>query len=171
MVAKSDSIAMKSFASFFRYPVIPMNPPWNVWLWKFVDENRKERRKQFPLKFVIDEFFRSYDTRGSHAGTPSHWKDEDILENRAIFRTIRSPAELVIKPVKVREPSREEKHYKRIEIIRTKKKENFYSRSKNFIDFSSSSIAFRRRRTPATFGAALTLNFLQRGTAMWTFKL
>ncbi|KAL7033601.1 hypothetical protein ACKWTF_007650 [Chironomus riparius] len=42
----------------------------------------------------------SYDTRGNHAGTPSHWKDEEILENRAIFRTIRSPAELVIKPVK-----------------------------------------------------------------------
>ncbi|CRK98676.1 CLUMA_CG011994, isoform A [Clunio marinus] len=41
----------------------------------------------------------SYDTRGSHAGTPSHWKDNEILENRAIFRTIRSPAELVIKPV------------------------------------------------------------------------
>lgn len=45
--------------------------------------------------------FSSYDTRGSHAGTPSHWKDEEILENRAIFRTIRTPAELVIKPVKV----------------------------------------------------------------------
>jgi hypothetical protein len=44
----------------------------------------------------------SYDTRGNHAGTPSHWKDEEILENRAIFRTIRTPAELVIKPVKVR---------------------------------------------------------------------
>jgi hypothetical protein len=43
----------------------------------------------------------SYDTRGNHAGTPSHWKDEEILENRAIFRTVRSPAELVIKPVKV----------------------------------------------------------------------
>lgn len=43
----------------------------------------------------------SYDTRGTHAGTPSHWKDEEILENRAIFRTIRAPAELVIKPVKV----------------------------------------------------------------------
>ncbi|CAO1408851.1 unnamed protein product [Diamesa tonsa] len=42
----------------------------------------------------------SYDTRGTHAGTPSHWKDEEILENRAIFRTIRAPAELVIKPVK-----------------------------------------------------------------------
>lgn len=45
--------------------------------------------------------FYSYDTRGNHAGTPSHWKDEEILENRAIFRTIRTPAELVIKPVKV----------------------------------------------------------------------
>lgn len=45
--------------------------------------------------------FSSYDTRGNHAGTPSHWKDEEILENRAIFRTIKTPAELVIKPVKV----------------------------------------------------------------------
>lgn len=43
----------------------------------------------------------SYDTRGPHAGTPSHWKDEEVLENRAIFRTTRSPAELVIKPIKV----------------------------------------------------------------------
>ena len=51
--------------------------------------------------FYFLPFF-SYDTRGSHAGTPSHWKDEEVLENRAIFRTIRSPAELVIKPVKVR---------------------------------------------------------------------
>lgn len=56
---------------------------------------------------IIEPFsnFFSYDTRGSHAGTPSHWKDDEILENRAIFRTVRSPAELVIKPVKVRQPS------------------------------------------------------------------
>lgn len=52
----------------------------------------------FPLSHCVP---RSYDTRGNHAGTPSHWKDEEILENRAIFRTVRSPAELVIKPVKV----------------------------------------------------------------------
>jgi hypothetical protein len=53
----------------------------------------------YRFSHIID----SYDTRGNHAGTPSHWKDEEILENRAIFRTVRSPAELVIKPVKVRE--------------------------------------------------------------------
>ena len=47
----------------------------------------------------------SYDTRGTHAGTPSHWKDEEILENRAIFRTVRAPAELIINPVKVCLPS------------------------------------------------------------------
>lgn len=52
---------------------------------------------------IISPNLSSYDTRGSHAGTPSHWKDEEILENRAIFRTVRTPAELVIKPVKVTE--------------------------------------------------------------------
>lgn len=54
------------------------------------------------ISFFPKTFLQSYDTRGSHAGTPSHWKDEEVLENRAIFRTIRHPAELVIKPVKVR---------------------------------------------------------------------
>ncbi|KAG4069528.1 hypothetical protein HA402_006894, partial [Bradysia odoriphaga] len=40
-----------------------------------------------------------YDTRGAHAGTPSHWREEEVLEDRAIFRTIREPAELIISPV------------------------------------------------------------------------
>uniref|UniRef100_A0A1B0FJ52 Ig-like domain-containing protein n=1 Tax=Glossina morsitans morsitans TaxID=37546 RepID=A0A1B0FJ52_GLOMM len=43
----------------------------------------------------------SYDTRGAHAGTPSHWRDEDVLEDRAVFRTHKEPAELIINPVKV----------------------------------------------------------------------
>uniref|UniRef100_A0A1A9USK0 Ig-like domain-containing protein n=1 Tax=Glossina austeni TaxID=7395 RepID=A0A1A9USK0_GLOAU len=48
----------------------------------------------------------SYDTRGAHAGTPSHWRDEDVLEDRAVFRTHKEPAELIINPVKdVRLPS------------------------------------------------------------------
>ncbi|KAI9580580.1 hypothetical protein GQX74_015556 [Glossina fuscipes] len=42
----------------------------------------------------------SYDTRGAHAGTPSHWRDEDVLEDRAVFRTHKEPAELIINPVK-----------------------------------------------------------------------
>ncbi|EDW38366.1 GL12551 [Drosophila persimilis] len=42
----------------------------------------------------------SYDTRGAHAGTPSHWRDEEVLENRAVFRTHKEPAELTINPVK-----------------------------------------------------------------------
>ncbi|XP_017102214.2 protein turtle homolog B [Drosophila bipectinata] len=42
----------------------------------------------------------SYDTRGAHAGTPSHWRDEEVLEDRAIFRTHKEPAELIINPVK-----------------------------------------------------------------------
>lgn len=41
----------------------------------------------------------SYDTRGAHADTPSHWRDEDVLEDRAVFRTLRQPAELIITPV------------------------------------------------------------------------
>nr|XP_036233970.1 uncharacterized protein LOC106620041 [Bactrocera oleae] len=42
----------------------------------------------------------SYDTRGAHAGTPSHWRDEDVLEDRAVFRTHKEPAELIINPLK-----------------------------------------------------------------------
>ncbi|XP_017872697.1 PREDICTED: uncharacterized protein LOC108620303, partial [Drosophila arizonae] len=42
----------------------------------------------------------SYDTRGAHAGTPSHWRDEEVLEDRAVFRTHKEPAELIISPVK-----------------------------------------------------------------------
>lgn len=61
--------------------------------------NFKLNLKLFNALFNF--LFDSYDTRGNHAGTPSHWKDEEILENRAIFRTIKTPAELVIKPVKV----------------------------------------------------------------------
>ncbi|XP_037951646.1 uncharacterized protein LOC119682310, partial [Teleopsis dalmanni] len=41
----------------------------------------------------------SFDTRGAHAGTPSHWRDEDVLEDRAIFRTHKEPAELIVNPV------------------------------------------------------------------------
>lgn len=118
-------------------------------------------------------YFYSYDTRGSHAGTPSHWKDEEILENRAIFRTVRSPAELVIKPVKV--------CFQFFTLSLTKKPttqivlstEIFSSRSKTLSIFHFHSFAFYsfRRKTPAIFDAALTLNFLQQGTVMWTFKL
>lgn len=43
----------------------------------------------------------SYDTRGTNAKTPSHWRDEDILGNRAVFRAGREPAELIINPVLV----------------------------------------------------------------------
>ncbi|XP_055849963.1 hemicentin-1 isoform X2 [Episyrphus balteatus] len=42
----------------------------------------------------------SFDTRGAHAGTPSHWRDEEVLEDRAVFRTHKEPAELIINPVK-----------------------------------------------------------------------
>lgn len=43
----------------------------------------------------------SYDTRGTNAKTPSHWRDEEILEDRAAFRAGREPAELIINPVLV----------------------------------------------------------------------
>lgn len=43
----------------------------------------------------------SYDTRGAHAGTPSHWRDEEVLEDRAVFHTHREPAELILNPVQV----------------------------------------------------------------------
>lgn len=39
--------------------------------------------------------------RGTNAKTPSHWRDQDVLENRANFRTGREPAELIINPVLV----------------------------------------------------------------------
>uniref|UniRef100_A0A182II24 Ig-like domain-containing protein n=1 Tax=Anopheles arabiensis TaxID=7173 RepID=A0A182II24_ANOAR len=43
----------------------------------------------------------SYDTRGPHVNSPSHWKDVAILEDRANFKTTReqSRAVLVISPV------------------------------------------------------------------------
>jgi len=50
--------------------------------------------------------FDSYDTRGAHAGTPSHWRDEEVLEDRAVFRTHKEPAELIINPVKVSSPDK-----------------------------------------------------------------
>lgn len=57
---------------------------------------------QYIFFFIIISFFYfSYDTRGPHAGTPSHWKDEEVLENRAVFRAVREPAELFINPVLV----------------------------------------------------------------------
>jgi hypothetical protein len=119
--------------------------------------------------------FCSYDTRGSHAGTPSHWKDEEILENRAIFRTVRSPAELVIKPVKVRK-----KNLPTAELIPNttdKKKELLFTLKKlyrfffffsffSFYFFSNLVLSCRRRKTLAIFGVASTLNFLQRGIVM-----
>ncbi|XP_055377463.1 uncharacterized protein LOC129609527 isoform X2 [Condylostylus longicornis] len=42
----------------------------------------------------------SYDTRGTHAMSPSHWRDEEVLENRATFRTVKEPAELIIDGVR-----------------------------------------------------------------------
>lgn len=52
-------------------------------------------------RFNYRNCFDSYDTRGAHAGTPSHWRDEEVLEDRAVFRTHKEPAELIINPVKV----------------------------------------------------------------------
>uniref|UniRef100_A0A182U6M4 Ig-like domain-containing protein n=1 Tax=Anopheles melas TaxID=34690 RepID=A0A182U6M4_9DIPT len=45
----------------------------------------------------------SYDTRGPHVNSPSHWKDVAILEDRANFKTTReqSRAVLVISPVQM----------------------------------------------------------------------
>ena len=59
--------------------------------------------KVFYKNFYFSTFFArlSYDTRGAHAGTPSHWRDEEVLEDRAVFRTHKEPAELIINPVKV----------------------------------------------------------------------
>ncbi|XP_065369807.1 hemicentin-1-like [Calliphora vicina] len=45
----------------------------------------------------------SYDTRGAHAGTPSHWRDEEVLEDRAVFHTHREPAELILNPVQIKD--------------------------------------------------------------------
>lgn len=91
--------------------------------------------------------FQSYDTRGSHAGTPSHWKDEEILENRAIFRTIRTPAELVIKPVKVSSLFYREVILRGCLLI-------------YFCDFLC------RKKTLAIFAVALTSNYHPQGIAM-----
>lgn len=43
----------------------------------------------------------SYDTRDINAKTPSHWRDEELLGDRAVFRAGREPAELIINPVRV----------------------------------------------------------------------
>lgn len=43
----------------------------------------------------------SYDTRDMNAKDPSHWRDEELLGERAIFRAGREPAELIINPVRV----------------------------------------------------------------------
>lgn len=36
-----------------------------------------------------------------NAKTPSHWRDEELLGDRAVFRAGREPAELIINPVRV----------------------------------------------------------------------
>lgn len=43
----------------------------------------------------------SYDTRDTNAKTASHWRDEELLGDRAVFRAGREPAELIINPVRV----------------------------------------------------------------------
>lgn len=58
--------------------------------------------KKKSYKILLKYFSFSYDTRGAHAGTPSHWRDEEVLEDRAVFRTHKEPAELIINPVKVK---------------------------------------------------------------------
>lgn len=42
----------------------------------------------------------SYDLRGKNAGKPNHWKD-DILGERAYFRTASEPATLSIEGIRV----------------------------------------------------------------------
>lgn len=67
---------------------------------KLIDQLNYELTIVFNHKMIL-LLTCSYDTRGAHAGTPSHWREEEVLEDRAIFRTIREPAELIISPVLV----------------------------------------------------------------------
>jgi hypothetical protein len=97
---------------------------------------------------LLFDYLYSYDTRGNHAGTPSHWKDEEILENRAIFRTVREPAELVIKPVKVSK--------KLINLL---------------FQFHMKLYSNVRKKMQEISVVELILNFLQQGIAMLIFKL
>lgn len=61
----------------------------------------EKKHAHVPLLFSLPG---SYDTRGPHVNSPSHWKDVAILEDRANFKTTReqSRAVLVISPVQVR---------------------------------------------------------------------
>lgn len=43
----------------------------------------------------------SYDIRGAHSNSPSHWRDGEVLEDRAVFKSVGGPAELIINPVLV----------------------------------------------------------------------
>ncbi|XP_063232166.1 nephrin-like [Bacillus rossius redtenbacheri] len=45
----------------------------------------------------------SYDVRGKHSEGASHWKDKDVLEGRAYFRTITEPATLSVDGVDARD--------------------------------------------------------------------
>lgn len=45
----------------------------------------------------------SYDVRGKHSGSPSHWKNLDVVQQRAYFRTETEPASLALSGVEERD--------------------------------------------------------------------
>ncbi|XP_034250321.1 nephrin-like [Thrips palmi] len=45
----------------------------------------------------------SYDVRGKHSGSPSHWKNLDVVQQRAYFRTSTEPASLALSDVEERD--------------------------------------------------------------------
>lgn len=46
-----------------------------------------------------DHFYFSYDMRGKHSEKALHWKDQEVLNERAFFRTATEPATLSINHV------------------------------------------------------------------------
>lgn len=45
----------------------------------------------------------SYDARGMHADMASHWKEKEMVEERAYFRTITEPATLSLDNIEERD--------------------------------------------------------------------
>lgn len=45
----------------------------------------------------------SYDVRGKHGNSPSHWKDQEVVQQRAYFRTETEPATLALHFVEERD--------------------------------------------------------------------
>lgn len=112
-----------------------------------------------PIPFISFLPIDSYDTRGAHAGTPSHWRDEEVLEDRAVFRTHKEPAELIINPVKVGSPQSARRQAPKLKCQQYRA---FY----NWIF-----VASNRKRMRETFAVAWTSSYRRPGTATSIWKL